>query len=108
MSSDSLNKWKASGYYGDANLGQTDPSPSTNADPEIKERYDRFKGGKSVKLRGPLLSAGVTQCARLLPALAMLKFRYVKNSNDFLITKLATTTGTFKFFLDDIYLKIKR
>ena len=55
-----------------------------------------------------LYSAGFSQCARALPALSLLQFVYVKNSPDFLIFKPAATAGTFKLFLEDVYLKIKR
>ena len=108
MSSDSLNKWQAAGYYNEVSLGQVDPSPASDGDALIKARYDRFSGGKSVVLRGPLLSAGICQCARVLPALAVLKFRFVKNNGAFLITKLGTTAGEFQLCLEDVYLKIKR
>ena len=54
-SAEALQKWQASGYYGETNLAQLDAIPTTGGDPALKLRYNRFKGGKSITLRGPLL-----------------------------------------------------
>lgn len=95
------------GYYDDRNLGQLDPAED-NGDAAILKRYNRIKGGVDVMLRGPLLSFGLTHSARIFPALTNFQFKFVKNSQNFLITKTAATAGTFQVFLKDFYLKIKR
>ena len=53
-SKESLLKWQASGCYDDQDLSQLDAG-ADGADSNLKLRYNRFKGGKSITLRGPLL-----------------------------------------------------
>ena len=54
MSQDSYSKWTVAGVYPDENTAQLVPNVA-NGDPAIKERYERFKGGKLVRLYGPIL-----------------------------------------------------
>ena len=53
-------------------------------------------------------SSGLTQSARIFPALTSFQIRFAKNSQGFLMTKTAATAGTFRVFLKDMYLHIKR
>ena len=58
MSTDSLVKWKMAGLYNDQSLDLLDAT-TASGDAAVKERYDRFKGGKSIILQGPLLRLSI-------------------------------------------------
>ena len=96
------------GYYDDQKLSQIDPSPATDPDPEIKRRYERFSQGKRVRLFGPLLSSGITQCHKVLPSLTHLKIKMTKSDAAFHVIQPATIDGDFFLKIDEAVLNLKR
>lgn len=98
---------QVSGYYDDQKLSQTEPDEK-DGDDSIKRRYDRFSLGKRVRLYGPVLSSGVTQCHKVFPSLTKVKITFTKSDGAFQIVRPTAADGDYFIKIDDACLNLKR
>ena len=93
LGSESQDRWDICGYFSDSKLvstsgccridptcepelyflffffkGELDPTSAT-CDENMKKRYKLFKGGQEVNFYAPLLTSGLSQQSKVLPAL---------------------------------------
>ena len=54
-----------------------DPTAAA-CDPNMKKRYELFKGGQEVNFYAPLLTSGLSQQSKVLPALTKVELKMVK------------------------------
>lgn len=94
----------------DTNVGLNNIANAETTDQfkTIHRRTELYKLSKSVRLAGPILSAGICQSGRGLPPLTRVTLKLLLGNEALRVCQVATVTTEFRMVIEEVRIFVKR